>query len=134
MARRSGKTGYEVKAYAHAGIERATNPPVRLVTPTRTGTRSVPGRARPSIRRTGYRRSRWTFTSASTRAVVEAVRKRRGSDPQPSLFAAPEENPTLRQAIGFYQHRHNRSNGLIAGDRLLEKKGMTRGGSAPQRP
>ena len=64
------------------------------------------------------------------RTIVEAVRKRRGPDPQPSMFAAPEENPPLRQAIEFYRHRHNWSNRLVAGDSLLvmnsliEKEGM----------
>ena len=47
-----------------------------------------------------------------------------------SLFSLPEENPPLRQAIEFYQHEHNWSNRLIAGDSLLvmnsliEKEGM----------
>ena len=36
-----------------------------------------------------------------------------------SLFAAPEENPPIRQAIEFYKHPHNWSNRLIAGDSLL---------------
>ena len=47
-----------------------------------------------------------------------------------SLFAAPEENPPIRQAIEFYKHRHNWTNRLIAGDSLLvmnsllEKEGL----------
>ena len=51
--------------------------------------------------------------------VIEAVRKRRGADPQQSLFAMPKESPPLRQAIEFYKHRHNWSNRLVAGDSLL---------------
>ena len=49
---------------------------------------------------------------------------------QDSLFDLPEENPPLRSAIEFYQHRHNWSNRLVAGDSLLvmnsllEKEGM----------
>ena len=55
---------------------------------------------------------------------------RNGSDRQLSLFAAPEENPPIRQAIEFYKHSHNWTNRLIAGDSLLvmnsllEKEGM----------
>ncbi|MDE0145337.1 MAG: site-specific DNA-methyltransferase, partial [Nitrospira sp.] len=64
------------------------------------------------------------------RTIVEAVRKRNGAKPQMSLFAAPEENPPIRQAIEFYKHRHNWTNRLIAGDSLLvmnsllEKEGL----------
>ena len=49
---------------------------------------------------------------------------------QPSLFESQVENPPLRRAIEFYQHSHNWSNRLIAGDSLLvmnsllEKEGM----------
>ncbi len=58
------------------------------------------------------------------------MRKRNGAQPQMSLFAAPRENPPLRQAIEFYRHRHNWTNRLIAGDNLLvmnsliEKEGL----------
>jgi adenine-specific DNA-methyltransferase len=65
------------------------------------------------------------------RTIVEAVRRRNGSnDQQMSLFQSPEENPPLREAIEFYKHPHNWSNRLIAGDSLLvmnsliEKEGM----------
>ena len=64
------------------------------------------------------------------RTIIEAVRKKNGSDPQPSLFASLEENPPIRQAIEFYKHKHGWSNRLIAGDSLLimnsllEKEGM----------
>ena len=49
------------------------------------------------------------------RTIIEAVRKGNGYD-QPSMFM---ENPPLRKAIEFYQHPHNWSNRLIAGDSLL---------------
>ena len=59
------------------------------------------------------------------------VRKRNGHpEGQESLFEAEEQNPPLRKAIEFYQHPHNWSNRLIAGDSLLvmnsllEKEGM----------
>ena len=64
------------------------------------------------------------------RTIIEAVRKTKGKEKQGSLFAAPEENPPLRQAIEFYRHRHNWTNRLIAGDSLLvmnsliEKEGL----------
>jgi adenine-specific DNA-methyltransferase len=67
------------------------------------------------------------------RTVIEAVRKRNGSGRpvQGYLFESKEENPPLRDAIDFYQHAHNWSNRLIAGDSLLvmnsllEKEGMS---------
>ena len=66
------------------------------------------------------------------RTIIEAARKRNGAAApvQGSLFDLPEENPPLRSAIEFYQHRHNWSNRLVAGDSLLvmnsllEKEGM----------
>ena len=65
------------------------------------------------------------------RSIIEAVRKKNGSDyEQISLFNSKTENPPLREAIEFYQHAHNWSNRLVAGDSLLvmnsllEKEGM----------
>jgi len=59
--------------------------------------------------------------SGLIRTIIEAVR--RAPDPaapvQFSLFATPEENPPLRQAIEFYRHAHGWSNRFIAGDSLL---------------
>ena len=46
------------------------------------------------------------------------MRKGNGYD-QESLFETDGENPPLRKAIEFYQHPHNWSNRLIAGDSLL---------------
>ena len=64
------------------------------------------------------------------RTIIEAVRKRNGETPrQLSLFEAERQEP-LRQAVEFYQHPHDWSNRLIAGDSLLvmnsllEKEGM----------
>ncbi len=62
------------------------------------------------------------------RTIIEAVRKQNGMPVQGSLFAEPEENPPLREAIEFC--KHNWKNRLIAGDSLLvmnsllEKEGM----------
>ena len=64
------------------------------------------------------------------RTIIEAVRRLNGKERQMSLFAAPEENPPIRQAIEFYRHQHNWTNRLIAGDSLLvmnsliEKEGL----------
>ena len=58
------------------------------------------------------------------------MRKRNGAEPQLSLFATLNGNPPIRQAIEFYNHRHNWTNRLIAGDSLLvmnsllEKEGL----------
>ena len=46
------------------------------------------------------------------------MRKGNGYD-QGSFFEGEGENPPLRKAIEFYQHPHNWSNRLIAGDSLL---------------
>ena len=49
---------------------------------------------------------------------------------QSFLFEHPTENPPIRDAVEFYQHQHNWSNRLVAGDSLLvmnsllEKEGM----------
>ncbi len=64
-------------------------------------------------------------------AIIEAVCKRKGSEPLFSLFNTPGENPPIRQAIEFYKHRHNWTNRLIVGDSLLvmnsllEKEGLS---------
>ena len=65
------------------------------------------------------------------RSILEAVRKKNGSNyEQLSLWNDAEQNPPLRDAIEFYQHRHGWTNRLIAGDSLLvmnslsEKEGM----------
>ena len=66
------------------------------------------------------------------KTVLEAVRKRNG-EPGPeqlSMFARPEEQQPLREALDFYKHAHGWSNRLVAGDSLLvmnsllEKEGM----------
>ena len=142
MARR--KAGRDIETYAHTDKERVNNPPVGLVTPEtdrdagrRTYTHdphldpqlSWAGKAKhtsfevPTV-------SLHVHERIDPRTVIEAVRKRNGTQPQMSLFAAPEENPPLRQAIEFYRHRHNWTNRLIAGDSLLvmnsliEKEGL----------
>ena len=144
VAQRSGKAKRGIAAYAHTAEERANNPPVGLVTPETD--RDAGGKAYahdphidPHLSWAGKAEhtsfevptvSLHVHERIDPRTIVEAVRKRNGAEGQPSLFAAPEENPPLRQAIEFYRHRHNWTNRLVAGDSLLvmnsllEKEGL----------
>ena len=144
MARRGGKTNRDIETYAHVGKERANNPPVGLVTPETDRdvgrkTYAHDPHLDPQLVWTGKAEhtsfqvptvSLHVHERIDPRTIIEAVRKCNGTEPQPSLFAAPEENPPIRQAIEFYKHRHNWTNRLIAGDSLLvmnsliEKEGM----------
>jgi adenine-specific DNA-methyltransferase len=64
------------------------------------------------------------------RTIIEAVRSRRQTEQEESLFASSPENPPLREAVEFYKHRHGWSNRMVAGDSLLvmnsllQKEGM----------
>ncbi|MEW6014396.1 MAG: site-specific DNA-methyltransferase [Candidatus Zixiibacteriota bacterium] len=64
------------------------------------------------------------------KTIIQAVKKRNGSEPQFSFFETLDKNLPIREAIDFYKHSHNWSNRLIAGDSLvvmnslLEKEGM----------
>ena len=145
MARRRKKTGRNIENYAHTDKERINNPPVGLVTPEtdqdagqriyahdphRDPQLSWAGKAEqtsfevPTV-------SLHVHERIDPRTIVEAVRKKRIPDKQPSLFAMPDENPPLRQAIEFYKHRHNWTNRLISGDSLIvmnsliEKEGLS---------
>ena len=134
----------KVEPYTHTGKERVNNPPVGLVTPdtdrdASTKTYAHDPHLDPQLQWAG--KSEHTSFEVPTvslhvheridpRTIIEAARKRNGTKPQLSLFAAPEENPPIRQAIEFYKHRHNWTNRLIAGDSLLvmnsllEKEGL----------
>ena len=138
MARR------KIETYAHSGAERANNPPVGLVTPETDRDSAARAWAHdphidPQLSWAGKaERTSFEVPTVSLhvheridpRTVVAAARKRNGARPQPSLFAAPEENPPIRQAIEFYRHRRNWTNRLVAGDSLLamnsllEKEGL----------
>ena len=129
MTRRREKAGRDVETYAHADKDRTNNPPVGLVTPEtdRDGGRNTYAHdphLDPQLSWAGKAEhtsfevptvSLHVHERIDPRTIIEAVRKRRSADPQPSLFAMPEENPPLRQAIEFYKHRHNWTNRLIAG-------------------
>ena len=134
----------DIENYAHTGKERANNPPVGLVTPdTDTDAPRKTYQHDPHIdphlswagkaEHTSFEVptvSLHVHERIDPRTIIEAVRERNGTQPQMSLFEAPEENPPIRQAIDFYQHRHNWSNRLVAGDSLLvmnsllEKEGL----------
>ena len=136
----------DIETYAHTDKERVNNPPVGLVTPETdrdAGRRTYAHDPHLDPQLSWAGKAEHTSFEVPTvslhvheridpRTIVEAVRKRNGSEPQMSLFAAPEENPPLRQAIEFYRHRHNWTNRLIAGDSLLvmnsliEKEGLGR--------
>ena len=122
-----------IKNYVHADKERLNNPPVGLVTPD---TDKDAGKRHyvfdphldPQLQWAG-KAERTSFEvpivslhvheRIDPHAIVETVKRRNGNGPQLSLFAQPEENPPIRDAIEFYQHKHNWTNRLIAGDSLL---------------
>ena len=133
-----------IENYAHTDKERANNPPVGLVTPDTDRdagrkTYAHDPHVDPQLSWAG-KAEHTSFETPTVSlhvheridpcTIVEAVRKRNGAAAQGSLFAAPEENPPLRQAIEFYRHRRNWTNRLVAGDSLLvmnsllEKEGL----------
>ena len=144
MAKKGQPRKRDIQNYAHTDKERVNNPPVGLVTPeTDNDAPSKTYQHDPHIdphlswagkaEHTSFEVptvSLHVHERIDPRTIIEAVRKRNGTQPQMSLFETPEENPPIRQAIDFYQHRHNWSNRLVAGDSLLvmnsllEKEGL----------
>lgn len=144
MNKKTGGSKRKLESYQHKDKKRLNNPPVGLVTPE---TDPEPAKKRyaydphldPQLIWAGKAEhtsfevptvSLHVHERIDPRTIIEAVRRRNGNGAQMSLFAAPEENPPIRQAIEFYKHPHNWSNRLIAGDSLLvmnsllEKEGM----------
>lgn len=133
-----------VENYTHDGKKRINNPPVGLVTPETDGSDDKriyqhDPHIDPQLEWAGKQeRTAFEVPTVSLHVhermdphtVIDAVRKRSDDPSQLSLFSTPEENPPLRQAIEFYQHRKNWVNRLIAGDSLLvmnsllEKEGL----------
>ena len=134
-----------IEQYDHKGKRRVNNPPVGLVTPetdkeTGKKTYSYDPHLDPQLIWAGKAEhtsfevptvSLHVHERIDPRSIIEAVRKRNGKDyEQASFFHMIEENPPLREAIEFYQHKHGWSNRLIAGDSLLvmnsliEKEGL----------
>ena len=145
-SRGSYQTKRPIEYYDHRDKERLNNPPVGMVTPE---TDQDAGRRRyaydphldPQLQWAGKAEhtsfevptvSLHVHERIDPRTIIEATRKRNGNGApvQASLFELPEENPPVRNAIEFYQHRHNWTNRLVAGDSLLvmnsllEKEGM----------
>ena len=143
---RRSQSQRSIEAYDHTGRERLNNPPVGLVSPETdrdAGRRTYEydPHLDPQLQWAGKAEhtsfevptvSLHVHERIDPRTIIEAARKRNGpgAPVQGSLFELPEENPPLRSAIEFYQHRHNWSNRLVAGDSLLvmnsllEKEGM----------
>lgn len=148
MARRKKTdTKRPIASYEHKGKQRLNNPPVGLVTPNtdpdagQKKTYAYDPHLDPQLQWAGKAEhtsfevptvSLHVHERIDPRTIIEAVRTQ--PDPaaptQLSLFATPQENPPIRQAIDFYQHAHGWSNRLVAGDSLLvmnsllEKEGM----------
>ncbi len=144
--RRSQQSKRPIESYAHRDKERLNNPPVGLVTPETDRdagrkTYAYDPHLDPQLQWAGKAEhtsfevptvSLHVHERIDPRTIVEATRKRNGNGGaiQGSLFELPEENPPVRSAIEFYQHRHNWTNRLVAGDSLLvmnsllEKEGM----------
>ena len=134
----------DIENYAHKDKKRVNNPPVGLVTPATDQdagkkTYAYDPHLDPTLvwaskaERTSFEVptvSLHVHERIEPRTIIDAVRKRNGSETQLSFFASPDENPPIRQAIEFYKHRHNWTNRLIAGDSLLvmnsllEKEGL----------
>ena len=143
---RRSQSQRSIEAYDHTGQGRLNNPPVGLVSPDTdrdAGRRSYEydPHLDPQLQWAGKAEhtsfevptvSLHVHERIDPRTIIEAARKCNGAGApvQGSLFELPEENPPLRSAIEFYQHRHNWSNRLVAGDSLLvmnsllEKEGM----------
>lgn len=133
-----------VKQYDHPTKTRLNNPPVGLVTPDTDPdlapkTYTYDPHLDPQLIWAG--KAEKTVLTVDTvslhvheridpHTIMEAVRTKESFVEQPSLFSQPSENPPLREALDFYQHRHGWSNRLIAGDSLLvmnsllEREGM----------
>ena len=143
---RRSQSQRSIEAYDHTGQERLNNPPVGLVSPDTDRdegrrTYEYDPHLDPQLQWAGKAEhtsfdvptvSLHVHERIDPRTIIEAARKGNGASAavQGSLFDLPEENPPLRSAIEFYQHRHNWSNRLVAGDSLLvmnsllEKEGM----------
>ena len=136
-----------IEQYGHTDKARANNPQVGLVTPSSDPDRGEKQRYEydphldPQLQWAGKAehtsfdvptQSLHVHERIDPRTIVEAVRKHSDdAGRQKSLFAEERKIP-LRNEIEFYQHSHNWSNRLIAGDSLLvmnsllEKEGMAR--------
>jgi len=135
-----------IESYEHKDKQRINNPPVGLVTPDTDPDAGLQKKnyaydphLDPQLQWAGKAEhtsfevptvSLHVHERIEPRTIIEAVRKRNGSNGQLDFFAQLDENPPLREAIEFYQHAHGWSNRLVAGDSLLvmnsllEKEGL----------
>ena len=124
----------DIENYAHSDKERVNNPPVGLVDAHNDREAEARRYAHdphidPQLAWAGKAEhtsfevptvSLHVHERIDPRTIIEAVRKGNGAAAeQHSLFEDPAENPPLREAIDFYQHRHNWTNRFVAGDSLL---------------
>ena len=134
----------EITSYRHGGEKRVNNPPVGLVTGATdpdAGQRSYAFDPHLDPQLVWAGKAEHTSFEVPTvslheheridpRSIIQAVRRNGEDMRQPSLFEAPAENPPMRQAVEFYQHRKGWTNRLVAGDSLLvmnsllEKEGL----------
>ncbi|MCC6729115.1 MAG: site-specific DNA-methyltransferase [Chthonomonadales bacterium] len=146
MARRKTTTTRRpIETYEHKGKERLNNPPVGLVTPQTDPDAGQKGKTYaydphldPQLQWAGKAEhtsfevptvSLHVHERIDPRSIIEAVKRKNGSQPQLRLFDTERTEP-LRHAVEFYQHPHGWSNRMVAGDSLLvmnsllEKEGM----------
>ena len=129
-----------IQSYDHKTKKRANNPPVGLVTPATDPDRGTKQTYEydphidPSfqwagkIERNSFEvpiQSLHVHERIDPRTIIEAVRKRGSDDGQESLFDTVRNVP-LRNEIEFYQHAHDWSNRLVAGDSLLVMNSLLR--------
>ena len=124
-----------IAQFEHTDKERLNNPPVGLVTaeaePAQVATKKTYAydpHLDPALQWAG-KAERTSFDIPTValhvheridpRAIVEAVRRKNGSDYEQLSLFHPAKNAPLREAIDFYRHRDGWSNRLIAGDSLL---------------
>jgi adenine-specific DNA-methyltransferase len=128
------KTKRPIETYEHKGAQRLNNPPVGLVTPDtdpdagqKKKTYAYDPHLDPQLVWAGKAEhtsfevptvSLHVHERIDPRTIIEAVKKKNGSDPQMGLFDTERTEP-LRHAVEFYQHKHGWSHRLIAGDSLL---------------
>lgn len=138
-----------IEQYDHADKTRAYIPPVGLVTPETDPTTQArktyayDPHLDPQLVWAGKaERTSFAIPTVSLhvheridpRTIIDAVRTKNGEHKQDQmpLFGRPDENPPLRDAINFYDHKRplGWKNRLIAGDSLLvmnsllEKEGL----------
>ncbi|OQC40871.1 MAG: Modification methylase DpnIIB [Acidobacteria bacterium ADurb.Bin051] len=145
MARKkTTMTKRPIESYEHKDKQRVNNPPVGLVTPDTDPdagakkTYAYDPHLDPQLQWAGKAEhtsfevptvSLHVHERIDPRTIIEAVKKKNGSDPQVGLFDTERAEP-LREAVDFYKHAHGWSNRLVAGDSLLvmnsllEKEGM----------